>query len=106
MNEEIPIANPPLTADEQALVAKLSDTDLAAIDATVLANCFSHWRKVAAVVGWTMDALKNRHPDLPDVFYAQRVSRLVDEGHLDSQGDLSYMRFSEVRLLPRTSNAQ
>ena len=35
---------------------------------------------------------------LPDIYYAQRVLSLVDAGRLEAQGDLKYLRFSEVRL--------
>jgi len=104
MSEEIPIPNPPLTAEEQSVVAKLSDTDLEAIDATVLANASKGWRKVAWVVVLTGDALKHRYPGLTHVFYAQRICQLADDGRLESQGDLSYMRFSEVRL-PKNSSS-
>lgn len=106
MDEEIPIANPPLTAEEQSFAAKLSDADLKAIDATVLANSSDEWLKVARVVARTTDALKNRYPNLSDVFYAQRLCQLVDKGRLHSQGNLLYMRFSEVRLPAHSSRRE
>jgi len=37
-------------------------------------------------------------PKVPDIFYAERVRNLVAEGKLESQGNLLYMGFSEVRL--------
>lgn len=36
--------------------------------------------------------------DIPDVFYSHRVRDLVSNGHLEAQGNLHRMRFSEVRL--------
>ena len=54
--------------------------------------------KVARVVVWTEEALKNRYPGLSYVFYSQRVIRLAEAGRLESQGNLEYIRFSEVRL--------
>ena len=42
--------------------------------------------------------LSARIPDVPDIYYAQRVRHLVEIGKLESQGDLHYMRYSEVRL--------
>jgi len=33
---------------------------------------------------------------LPDTFYAGRVYKLVEDGLLESQGRLNYMRFCEV----------
>jgi hypothetical protein len=104
MNEEMPMANPPLTAEEKSVAAKLSDADVQAIDATILANSSDRWYKVARVVGSTEDALKLRYPGLSYVFYAHRLCQLVDERRLDSQGDVLYMRFSEVRL-PMQSNS-
>ena len=45
-----------------------------------------------------MSGLTNRVIGIPDVFYAQRVRKLVEDGHLEAQGNLAYMRYSEVRL--------
>jgi ubiquinone biosynthesis protein UbiJ len=92
MNDEIPIPNPPLTPEEQSAADKLSDMDLQAIDAAILANSSNRWLKVAMVVGRTENALRNKYPALSDLFYAQRVCRLVDEGRLESQGDLLYVK--------------
>lgn len=50
----------------------------------------------------TDKALAERYPGLSNIFYAERLAHLVDEGHLDSQGDLNHMRFSEVGItVPR-----
>jgi hypothetical protein len=98
MPDEIPTANRPLTAEEQAVIAKLSDADFQVIDAAILANCMDRWLKVVRVVIGAEEVLKSRYPGISYVFYAQRLCRLVDEGHLDAQGDVQYMRFSEVRL--------
>jgi len=35
---------------------------------------------------------------LPDLYYAQRVKSLVSRGLLIAEGNLDYMRYSEVRL--------
>lgn len=106
MKEEIPIANPPLSPKEQSIVSRLSDADLEAIDATVLAVSSDGWFKVARVVTSIEDALKDRYPGLSYVFYAQRVCQLVEEGRLESQGNLLYMRFSEVRLPTQTNSVE
>ena len=98
MSDEIPIPNPPLRDEEQAVVAALSDTDLQTINTTILAHASTRWLKVARVVGLTADTLQHRFPRLSHSFYAQRVSQLVADGRLDSQGNLLFMRFSEVRL--------
>ncbi len=98
MNEEIPVANRPLTVEEEAAVAMLTAADLQAIDAAILANASNRWLKVARVIMRTEDALREHYPKLSYVFHAQRLIKLVEEGRLESQGNLAYMRFSEVRI--------
>jgi len=98
MSEEVPQADPPLSVEEQSLVSKLSDADLQVIDAAILANCSDRWLKVPRVVSSTVDALEDRYPGLSYIFYALRLNELVEQGRLDSAGDLEYMRFSEVRI--------
>jgi hypothetical protein len=98
MSEEIPMANPPLSDEEQSLAAKLTDEDLEIIDAAILASSSKHWLKVARVVWHTEKALSDRYPGLSYIFYAQRLVRLAEHGRLESQGNLEYMRFSEVRI--------
>ena len=68
------------------------------IDAALLAECTASWRKVARVVGEVMLHHSERFPEISDGYFATRVAFLVSEGLLDSQGNLGYMRFSEVRL--------
>jgi hypothetical protein len=98
MDDEIPAANPPLSAEEQSAIAKLTEADLEAIDATILAECSKWWFKVARVVTRTEDALSSRFPGISYIFYTQRLIRLAEDGRLESQGNLEHMRFSEVRL--------
>jgi hypothetical protein len=98
MSEELPTANPPLSKKEQAAAARLSKAEVQNIDAAILANCTSHWLKVARVMLDTEKALITRYPELSHVFYASRVPKLVGEKRLESRGDLAYMRFSEVRI--------
>jgi hypothetical protein len=86
-----------LDAEEQAEVGLLQAKDLEAIDSALLAECAASWRKVARVVGAAMNSLQERYPNVPDGFYALRVAGLVSAGTLESQGNLEYMRFSEVR---------
>jgi hypothetical protein len=50
------------------------------------------------VVILTENALRNRYPDLSYIFYSQRLIRLSEERRLNSQDNLEYMRFSEVRI--------
>jgi Protein of unknown function len=108
---QFPDLDPPATLgppdtqlDEQAAaaVARLTTEDIALIDRTLLAECVASWRKVARIVGTAMRELGATFDELPDGYYAQRIAILVQSGHLESQGNLEHMRFSEVRL-PRVS---
>jgi hypothetical protein len=91
--------DPPLTSDQLAIVGALSREQVADIDKALLGNCLERWRKVAAVVGFTMtDQLMNTFEGVPDVYYAQRIRELVEKGTLEAAGNLGYMRYSEVRF--------
>jgi DNA-binding transcriptional LysR family regulator len=87
-----------LSDEEQEAVSGLRPSDVELIDRTLLSECAAAWRKVARVVGTTMSALQELPVDVPDSYYAQRIALLVASGKLESQGNLEYMRFSEVRL--------
>lgn len=95
----------PLTPEQEAQVALLTDSELAEIDEMLMSKACSRWRKVAYLVGSAMADLPERVPGIPDVFYAQRIRRLVDKRLLESAGSLEYMRYSEVRL-PSSSSAE
>ena len=90
--------DPQLTKEQIALVNKLSEMDIKRIDKALLSNTCQVWRKVARVVGTTMMELPDRIKGIPDIYYAQRIRQLVEEGKLESQGNLACMRYSEVRL--------
>jgi hypothetical protein len=106
MTEEIPIANPPLTAQERSVANKLSKADLQAIDAAILANCSDRWLKVARVVCHTADALEKQYPGLSYVFYTERLCWLAEQGQLESKGYLLYIRHSEIRLPSQSSSGE
>lgn len=76
----------------------MTEREIAAIDEVLMANAKTQWRKVAMIVGFTMGQLENRVRGIPDLYYAQRVKKLVESRYLESQGKLAYMRFSEVRF--------
>src|SRR5262249_695807 len=90
-------ADGPLTPEQEALVRALSTESIENIDAVLLAQVSVQWRKVAMVVGLAMSALEDRRIGIPDIYYAQRVRLLVERGMLEAEGDLSRMRYSEVR---------
>ena len=88
-----------LEPDEQEVVDRLTTDQVQQIDAALLADCASSWRKVARVVGTAMSVLSVELPEIPAGYYAMRVVSLVKRGHLESQGNLEYMGYSEVRLV-------
>lgn len=89
--------DPPLTVAELAWVSALSAAQVEQLDQSLLRNTIEQWRKVAMVVGMTLNEMSEALPNLPDVFLSQRVRVLVDRGFMEAQGDLGRMRFSEVR---------
>ena len=103
-HEEVPVPLAPLAAEQEARIAQLTETDLNEIDNCILSNATAQWRKVALVVALAMNALNDVFSGLPDSFYAMRIQKLVAQGRLDSQGNLEFMRFSEVRLPEMSSN--
>src|SRR5688572_20843366 len=103
MTEGIPTPDPPLTSEEEQRVKQLSEYEIDEIDSALLSNTRLHWQKVAMVVALTMKSCEGRIPPIPDLFYGQRVRRLVETGVLESQGNLASMRFSEVRLSRHTA---
>ena len=70
------------------------------IDDAVLAVAEGHWKKVVMII---VKAAERLGPALPegDAGYnmvGARIAALVEAGRLDSQGDVSRWRHSEVRL--------
>lgn len=98
LNEDPP--DLPLTHYDQKRYDALSVNELMEIDSALLAKCRNYFRKVAMVVGSTMMSPSFRERDPSDTCYAMRVKELVSQGQLESDGNLNYMRYSEVRLRP------
>ena len=95
---ETPVADGPLSEEELSRVGQLSDDDLHSIDEALLSQCNHQFRKVARVVGFAMIEGSVNCEGIPDIFYSQRVTKLVQSGRLEHQGQLGHMRFCEVRL--------
>ena len=106
MTEKIPVPNPSLTAEQRAKVAQLTEAEIRVIDEALISNAQQPWRKIAMVIALTMSHFQNQFSWIPDLFYAERVRKLIQSGRLESQGDLAYMRFCEVRLPTRPRSAE
>ena len=73
------------------------DTPNRDFDEMLLALATTRWQKAARVIGQIMTAVSE--DDWPgDAFLSKRVQALVTAGKLESQGDLSRIRYSEIRL--------
>ncbi|WP_316368290.1 DUF3658 domain-containing protein [Candidatus Thiodiazotropha sp. CDECU1] len=86
-----------LTPEQEQLVERLTVEEVHEIDMALLSNTNDKWRKVAMVVARTMLDIPSRISGIPDIYYSQRIRKLVDEKQLVTRGNLSYMRYSEVR---------
>jgi len=105
------------TPEQEAVAQRLTKIELAQIDSVLLSHALDKWRKIANIIGRTMNEVEGKENSgaedsfsevvkgLCDVFYSQRVRDLVNSGLLESRGNLDYMRYSEVRL-PQASNAE
>ena len=96
-DEEDADTNEP-TPEEIAQMRNATAADIQAVDALILGKCSSSWRKVAMVVGSSLDEYDERFPTLPYVFMPVRMLELEKEGKLEVQGDVFAMRASEIRL--------
>lgn len=87
-----------LSPSEEELVSRLSAEQVSAVDAGLLSGCTRSWRKVARIVSMATDARVESLSSVPFGFFVRRIAVLVEQGHLESQGDVAHARFSEVRL--------
>ena len=94
---------PALTPEQRKMVDRLSQTDVREIDQALVSNISSQWCEVARIVTTTMIELDNGR-GLPHIYFADRIGHLVREGVLESKGDPSGMRFSDVRLKVNKEN--
>ena len=97
MDDEL-IPDPPLSAEQARIAASLSPDLVERIDAELLSHARPRSRRVAMVVGLAMNNEAVRVPGLPDLYYSQRIRALVEKGSLVAEGNLGFMRYSEVRL--------
>jgi hypothetical protein len=75
------------------------------IDDAILSCVLPRWQKVAMVVSVAGKKLEMQFPEFSYILYAKRIRLLAKQGRLESQGDLRYMRFSEVRRPMKTNQS-
>jgi Protein of unknown function len=84
-----------LTWKDVVLPLSVSEADL---DALIFGETDKCWLKVARIVGNVFQTLDTRCVRLPMDTIAARIAKLVEVGRLESQGNLTMWRHSEVRL--------
>ncbi len=98
MMKEIPSLPDPLTPEQEALIAQLTDEQIETIDEALLGQTTEVFRKTAAIIGFSMGKLDKEILGIPDTYYLMRLKGLVEKGMIDVEGNIDYMRFSEIRL--------
>lgn len=91
---------------ERAVVLALTEEQVGRLDEELLARCSRSWRKVARVASQLFLEPPEGLPPIPVGYAIQRAQALVAAGRLEAQGDLDYMRYSEVRLPPSGAAVQ
>jgi len=78
------------------LPASVTAADIDALIFTELTD--PYWRKVARVVGRALTTCEARSIPLNAEVIAARIQELAETGRLESAGNLTMWRYSEVRL--------
>lgn len=95
------IPDPDMTEEEIEATSRLSSKELDGMDEAILLEADDRYLKVARIVVRAADNWAGPAESVPYAFYVQRIRRLIEKGALESQGDLRYMRFSEVRKVQK-----
>jgi hypothetical protein len=73
------------------------------VDELILSLITPNWQKVAMVIAKALRLSEDRRIEISDHALAARIDALCTEGRIESQGNLSNWRHSEVRLPEKTS---
>ncbi len=72
------------------------------IDALILSLVTAHWQKTASVIGQTRERYPGSLGGDPEEKVAERIKWLAGTNRLESRGELSRWRHSEIRHLVST----
>jgi hypothetical protein len=86
-----------LVAEQKSMVDQLSEENVKRVDQALLSNASRQWSRTDRIVLATMIELDNGM-GLPNSYFFRRLGHLVQQGLLESKGDLSDTRSGEVRL--------
>jgi hypothetical protein len=84
---------PKLTAEQRKMVDQLSEENLRQIDQALLSNASTQWARTDRIVLATMIELDNGM-GLPTLYFVQRIEQLVQQGLLETKGDLTRTKTS------------
>ena len=87
----------PLSTQEKAAVDRLTSEQVRELDLALLSACAPYWRNVPQIVSEAATTA-SAPSGLPDAFFGRRVTRLVADGRLESQGHAGCMALRQVRL--------
>jgi hypothetical protein len=77
------------------LPASATESD---VDKLIFAALKENWRKVAMIVANVSQTCEIHSIPLSDEVIAARIQELAENGRIESQGNLTKWRYSEVRL--------
>lgn len=96
MREE-PFISSTLLWQDVSLPAQTTEAEL---DAVILSEIAQDWLKTARIILRSHKILEERGIQLDDDIIGARIQELACLGRIESQGNLSMWRHSEVRHLP------
>lgn len=97
VDDEFDPRDPPPTAEDLAMIASAPREVVAKLDKALMDATSKDWRKMARLVGDAMLELDSVLPELSDSYYAYRLRSFIEAGALEARGDVSIMRFCEIR---------
>ena len=68
------------------------------LDQVIFSKLNPNWRKTAMIIGDVVRAWKSRSMPVDEEIIGARIQALAEAGRIESQGNLSMWRHSEVRL--------
>lgn len=93
-----PLLDGSTTQLQAEIVANLTESDIETLDGLLIANIDDVWLKTAFVIGGVMLKVPDEYEEVPEAFYAERLSVLKDKGLIVVKGDLSKMKDCEIQL--------
>jgi len=94
-NKEEPHVSSTLRWQDVSLPSSVTEADL---DAVILSIIEQNWRKTVFVIYRAVQRYEGRETQMSDEIIGARIQELAAQGRIESQGNLSMWRHSEVRL--------